>query len=166
MPQSDAQQPDEHSRGQLKREMLDLQKLGEELLKLAHDQLQALDLPEALMAALVEAKKLKSHEAKRRQLQYIGKLMRGVDAEPIRKAMKQIKSKHVKEVDDFHLVEEWRDKLIEQGDDAVNVFIQQYPEVDRQQLRQLVRNARHDKNNNKDTGAYKSLFRFLLKSCH
>jgi ribosome-associated protein len=161
MPQSDAQQPDEYSRGQRKRDMLELQKLGEELLKLSNDQLNALELPETLLAALLEAKRLKSHEGKRRQLQYIGKIMREVDAEPIRKAMKQIKSRHVKETQQFHDVEEWRERMIVHGDDAVNAFIEHYPATDRQQLRQLVRNARHDRNNNKNTGAEKSLFQFL-----
>jgi ribosome-associated protein len=141
--------------------MLALQKLGEELLTLSNDQLSALDLPEILLSALLEAKRLKSHEGKRRQLQYIGKIMREVDAEPIRKALKQIKSRHVKETEEFHEVEEWREKMIVQGDDAVNVFIQLYPATDRQQLRQLVRNARHDRNNNKNSGAAKSLFQFL-----
>lgn len=161
MPQSDAQLPDEYSRGQRKRDMLALQKLGEELLTLSNDQLNALELPEMLLSALLEAKRLKSHEGKRRQLQYIGKIMREVDAEPIRKALKQIKSRHVKETEDFHEVEEWREKMIVQGDDAVNVFIQLYPATDRQQLRQLVRNARHDRNSNKNSGAAKSLFQFL-----
>lgn len=161
MPQSEPQQPDIESKGQRKRDMLALQKIGESLLKLSDAKLAALELPENLLAAIQHAKSLTSNEARRRQLQYIGKIMREVDVEPIKLALGRMQLTHQKSNTQFHHTEQWREKLISEGDDALNAFIQEHPKADRQQLRQLIRNAQRDRKNQKNSGAEKALFRFL-----
>ncbi len=161
MPESEPLKPDENSKSKRKREMLALQKMGEALLKLSPDQLNKIELPENLLAAILQAKSLSSHEAKRRQLQYIGKLMRDLDPDAIKLALKRIQLIHEKSTTAFHLIESWRTKLIDGGDDALNSFMLEYPSCDRQQLRQLIRKAQQDRKNDKNTGAEKSLFKLL-----
>lgn len=161
MPQSDPLQPDENSKSQRKRDMLDLQKLGETLIKLTNDQLKKMELPEILLEAIQHAKTIVANEAKRRQLQYIGRIMRNIDVEPIRATLKRMQMTHEKSTVQFHQTEQWRTDLIAQGDDKLNQFIYEYPNVDRQQLRQLVRKAQQDNKNNKNTGAEKALFKYL-----
>lgn len=161
MPQSDAQKPDEFSKSQRKRDMIELQKLGEALIKLTPSQLEKLELPESLVDAIKQAKKLTSNEAKRRHMQYIGKIMREVDVEPIKLHLKKLKLVHEKVTAQFHHTEEWRSKLITQGDDALNAFLIEYPDIDRQQLRQLVRKAQQDVKLNRNTGGESALFKYL-----
>jgi len=161
MPQSEPQKPDNESKSQRKEDMLALQKVGESLIKLTEEQLATIDLPDNLLAAIQHIKSLTSHEAKRRQLQYIGKIMRQIDPESIKQALKRIEFIHEKNTTQFHHIEEWRSKLLMHGDDALNSFLADYPKVDRQQLRQLIRNAERDRKNNKNTGAEKALFKYL-----
>lgn len=161
MPESEPQKPDNESKSQRKKDMLVLQKIGEDLIKLTKEQLATLDLPVNLLTAIQHMKSLTANEAKRRQLQYIGKIMRQVDIEAIKKALKNKKFNHKKDVEQFHHIEECRTKLLTYGDDAINLFMVEYPKADRQQLRQLVRNAQQDINTNKNTGAAKALFKYL-----
>lgn len=161
MPESEPLKPDHESKSQRKRDMLALQKIGESLLKLSADQLSTLDLPENLLTAIKDSKLLTSNEAKRRHLQYIGKLMRHIDPEPVKQALKRMQVAHVKVTEEFHEAESWRDKLVERGDEELNQFLNEHPAIDRQQLRQLVRKAQHDRKHNKNTGAETALFRHL-----
>lgn len=161
MPQSEPQKPDSESKSQRKKDMLALQKIGESLIKLTEEQLVTIDLPDNLLTAIQHMKSLTSNEAKRRQLQYIGKLMRQLDPESIEEALKRIKLLHEKTTEKFHYIEEWRTKLLTHGDDALNLFLVDYPNIDRQQLRQLIRNAQQDRKNNQNTGAEKALFKYL-----
>jgi ribosome-associated protein len=161
MPQSDDQKPDLFSKSQRKRDMLDLQKIGETLLKLTPAQLEKLDLPEVLLTAIQLSKKLTSNEAKRRHMQYIGKIMREVDIEPIKLYLKNLRLAHEKSTAQFHSTESWRSKLITQGDDALNSFLLEYPDVDRQQLRQLIRKAQQDRVKDRNTGGETALFKYL-----
>jgi ribosome-associated protein len=161
VPYSDPLQPDQTSKSQRKRDMLELQKLGEELIKLTATQLEKMELPDNLLSAIQHAKSLTSNEAKRRQLQYIGKIMRDIDAEPIKAALKRMRFTHEKTTIQFHQAEEWRTKLISEGDDALNAFLNENPNVDRQQLRQLIRKAQQDRKNNRNTGAETALFKYL-----
>ena len=161
MPQSDPLQPDENSKSQRKRDMLDLQKMGEALVKLTLTQLGKMELPENLLEAILYAKTVKANEAKRRQMQYIGKIMRNIDVAPIRLALKRLQLPQEKETTQFHQVEKWRDDLIVEGDAALNLFLQEFSDIDRQQLRQLIRNAQNDRKNNKNTGAETALFKYL-----
>lgn len=161
MPQADAQKPDQESKSQRKKDMLALQKIGESLIKLTEEQLATMDLSDNLLNAIHHMKSLTSNEAKRRQLQYIGKIMRHIDVEAIKLALKQREFIHGKKTEQFHDIEEWRTKLLTHGDDALNSFLAGYPKVDRQQLRILIRNAEKDRKNNKNTGAEKVLFKYL-----
>lgn len=163
LPKSDDQAPDPSSRTQIKREMDELQKLGKDLIALPANEFSSIELPEELRKAILLAHTLKSNEAKRRHLQYIGKLMRSVEVEPIKTAIVKIKYRHSEFSTQFHKVEKWRDRLIAEGDDALQEFIHAYPKADRQQLRQLIRNAQKDKNNEKNTGGAKELFRAIQK---
>ena len=131
------------SKSQMKRDMLVLQDLGEDLLTLPMNRLAPLGLPEVLMDAVKAAKKITAHEGRRRQMQYIGKLMRQVDADPIREAVAAFKLGHAKDSLALHHSERWREKLLA-GDDAMQDFINEHEGIDVQQLRSLVRAARKD----------------------
>jgi ribosome-associated protein len=154
-------EPEKPSKSQRKEEMIALQKIGESLTKLTEEQLSKIDLPDNLLTAIKHSKSLTSHEAKRRQLQYIGKIMRQIDPESIKLTLKRMQLVHEKNTALFHQLEKWRPKLLAHGDEALNSFLHDHPEGDRQQLRQLIRKANQDIKNEKNTGAEKILFKYL-----
>ncbi|ULR90076.1 ribosome biogenesis factor YjgA [Comamonas sp. B21-038] len=136
----------ESSKSDLKKEMDDLQDLGKELLTLRSDLFKRLELPEILANALAEAKRITNFEGKRRQMQYIGKLMRKLeDSEiaAIKAALSEQKEGSSLEKALLHAAEQWRDRMIV-SDDAVAQWINEAPDTDIQQLRSLVRQARKD----------------------
>lgn len=149
------------SKTKRKKEMIDLQKIGEALTKLTHEQLLEMNLPDKLLTAIQELKKFTTHESRRRQFQYIGKIMRDIDHETIQQTLRAIQLVHDKHTAQFHQIEKWRIELLAQGDTALNTFLNTYPTADRQQLRQLIRKAQQDQKNNKNTGGEKALFRYL-----
>ncbi len=149
------------SKSQKKRDMHALLELGEQLVTLSAEQLAKFNLDELLLAAIQDTQKITSHGAKRRQLQYLGKLMRSVDPQPIQVMLAQLHQQTRRETAHFHKLEQWRDKFIQQGDAAITDFLGQYPNVDRQYLRQLVRNAKQTLNNQQGPRAAKLLFRYL-----
>lgn len=148
--------PQRESKTQRKSQMIALQKIGEALVNLPAAQLTQVPLDSILLDAINTARSLKSHEAKRRQLQYIGKLMRNIDPLPIQTALEKIQSKNKQGNAQFHQIERWRDKLIEEGDESLDSFIKKYPECDHAHLRQLIRNAKQEK-----SGAATKLFKYL-----
>ncbi len=154
---------EKESKSKRKANMLALQKIGESLIKLTVEQLGQINLPDNLLVAIQHSKSLTSHEAIRRQLQYIGKLMREIDPEAITQVLKQVQLVHEKNTLRFKKIEEWRSQLIAHGDDMLHSFLQEHPEIesDRQQLRQLIRKAQQDRKNNKNTGAETALFKYL-----
>lgn len=149
------------SKSQKKREADALQKLGVKLVDLNAKQLSTLPLPENLLKAINDAKLIKSHGAKRRQAQLIGKLMRASEFEEIIAAYDQILAEDSAVTASFHEVEQWRERLMSQGKDALTEFIDRYQPEDVQQLRQLIKKAMDDKLKQKNTGASKTLFRYL-----
>ena len=161
MPESEKQLPDEESKSQRKREMLALQELGKILTTFTDTQLNKIPISEDLKAILRVMRTLKTHESKRRHMQYIGKKMRAVDAEAVKKAIENIQMGNAVKVNQFHEVEVWRDRLITEGDDALQVFFQAHPDADRQHLRQLIRKAQHDVRTGKNSGGSLELFRCL-----
>ena len=165
MTQSENQQPDPASKSQLKREAEALQKMGKALIDLPAAQLAKIPLPAVLLEAIHLAHTLKSHEAKRRHLQYIGKIMREIDIVPIETELTKLKYAHKQKTAEFHLAEEWRERLIAEGDPAVQALLADYPQMDRQQVRQLVRKAQQDRAHEKNTGAEKALFKYLFDIC-
>jgi ribosome-associated protein len=129
------------SRAKLKAESDALQKLGVQLLDLPASRIAKLDLPEKLQDALAEAKRISNFEGKRRQMQYIGKLMRKVDPEPIRIAIEAAKKGSATETLMLHRAEKWRDDLIAL-DGTFEQWMREYPETDTQHLRSLIRQAK------------------------
>lgn len=161
MPQAEDQLPDDESKTQRKKDMLALQDLGKTLIGLSATQLAQIPLPPELLELIRVAHTLKTHESKRRHLQYIGKRMRHVDADEIKKALLNVQMGNARQTDKFHHVEEWRERLIEEGDKGLQELMAAYPELDRQQVRQLIRKAQHDRKTEKKTGGELELFRFL-----
>jgi ribosome-associated protein len=132
------------SRSAMKRASHELQELGKQLLAMPDSRLAGIDMPERLREALEMWKKTKSHEGKRRQLQFIGKVMRLVDAEPLREAVAIWQLGHARDALQLHQIERWRVELLSDDADAVTRWMAEYPQTDVQQLRNIVRQARKD----------------------
>ena len=158
----DENEHDEHyvSKSQRKRDVLALQDMGTELLELSPGRLKKMDLPEELLAAVLECQRISSHGAQRRQRQLIGKLMRNVDADQIAEQLAAIKGESDAVKAKFHTLETWRAKLIE-DDNALTAWLTRHPESDAQQLRQLIRNARREAELGKPPKSSRELFRVL-----
>lgn len=152
---------EEVSKSQKKRDAEHLKKLGVKLIELSPGKLTELPLPDNLFKAIIEAKSIKSHGAKRRQAQLIGKLMRSADFESIIAAYEQMLDEDSATTANFHEVERWREKLIHEGKESLTEFIDLYHPQDLQQLRQLIKKAVDDQHHEKNTGAAKALFRYL-----
>ena len=152
---------DRPSRSQLKREAEALQDIGRALVELPQAKLDRIELPDKLREAIDLARRITAHGGKRRQMQYIGKLMRGLDAEPIRARLEAMQQADRRAAQRFHLLEELRDKLIAEGDEALGDLLDRYPHADRQHLRQLIRQAQQERDRNKPPASARSLFRYL-----
>jgi ribosome-associated protein len=149
------------SKSLIKKEMIELQELGERLVLLSQDQLTKLNLSAALLQAVLEAKRITSGGAKRRQLQYIGRLMRDLeDPQSIRDYFLKVDTKDKKAIAFQHMLEAWRERLITE-DAALTQFIEAFPDTDRQHLRQLIQKAKKERSHGKSLGAAKALFRYL-----
>lgn len=152
MPRHPAPSPDQDapfledakpSKTRLKKVSHDLQSLGEALLELPAPKLAKLPMPERLLDALKDLRKIKNFEGRRRQLQYVGKLMRDVDPEPLREAVAEQRLPSARQTLALHQAEVWRDRLIA-GDDALTEWLDAHPGDDMQALRTMVRNARKE----------------------
>ncbi|MCW8349009.1 MULTISPECIES: ribosome biogenesis factor YjgA [Vibrio] len=148
------------SRTEMKNDMEALQKLGEELVGLKPSVLAKFPLSDDLRDAIKDAQRFKN-EARRRQLQYIGKVMRNVDPEPIQAALDKIRNKHSQQTAALHKLEELRDKIVEEGDSAIAEALDSYPDLDRQRLRQLARQAKKEKSASKPAKAFREIFQML-----
>ena len=148
------------SKTRKKKDMLALQDLGVQLVELNEQQLATMQLPESLLDAVLEARRLSKHEAKRRQMQYIGRLMRDIDAAPIRDRLEAWLGQGREHTAQLHALEHWRDELLA-GDPALARFLQKYPGADSQQLRSLIRNARREQAAALPPKSYRELFRTL-----
>lgn len=136
----------EVSKTELKRESDELQQLGTDLMTLGADRLAQLDLSEKLVDAITEARKITNFEGKRRQLQFVGKLMRKLEPgqlDAVRQALHQQHSGSAAETLALHQAEQWRDSLIA-ADGALALWMEAFPDTDTQQLRALIRQARKD----------------------
>lgn len=149
------------SKSQLKRESHALQAMGEELVELPAAKLAKIPMPDALAEAVALARKIKARGGRKRQLQYIGKVMRSIDAEPIAQALDNLKNAAGKEAAKFHRLEQWRDRLIAEGDAALGELLIEFPTAERQHLRQLIRNAQREAANNKPPKSAREIFRYL-----
>ena len=143
---------DQASKTDLKRESAELQKLGEALLTLRADLMAGLALPDKLVEAIAQARRITHFEGRRRQMQYIGKLMRGLDEnqlQAVRQALEEQQKGSAKDSMALHQAEQWRDDLISQ-EDALDRWLRAYPQTDTQQLRALIRQSRKDTQPDKD----------------
>ena len=150
------------SRGQKRREALEVLALGEKLVALTPAQLARLPIPEDLLPHIAEAKRITSHIAHKRQLQFLAKQMRREEdevLEAIRDAMDEGGEAARRETALLHQAEQWRDRLLADGDDALAALLEEFPTADRQKLRQLVRNATDERAKNKPPRAFRDLFR-------
>jgi len=158
---TDQEQTDERpSKSQRKRDVHELQKLGTQLVELSAEQLSRFDLPERLAEAIAEARRIRDFEGRRRQMQFIGKLMREVEAAPIRAQLDLIKGVAHESTATQHLIERWRDRLLGE-DDALTLFATEYPHGDLQRLRSLIASVKRDRANNRPPKNYRELFRAL-----
>jgi ribosome-associated protein len=150
------------SRNQLKQQMQDLQELGEAVASLPPDRLDNLKIDERLRDAIDELRRTRSFEGKRRQVQYIGKLMKLEDPEPLREAVASYRVGSAKDTLALHQAEYWRDQLLAE-DEALANWVKEYPATDVQQLRSLVRSARKEKlePGERHGRAYRDLFRMV-----
>lgn len=148
------------SKTEMKTDMDALQKLGEELVGLKPSVLDKFPLSEDLAQAIKDAQRFKN-EAKRRQLQYIGKVMRNVDPEPIQAALDKVRNKHSQATAELHKLEQLRDRVVAEGDAAISEVMEMYPEADRQRLRQLARQANKEKSANKPAKSSREIFQIL-----
>ena len=151
------------SRSQKKREVEALQDLGNQLVTLPEAQLKRMDLPDELRAAVVACRKITQNGALRRQKQFIGKLMRSIDAAPIRAKLDAFKGVNVAETAKLHQAERWRERLLA-GQDAMTEFLNTYPGADATRLRQLVRAALDETAKNKPPRAFRELFQLIRES--
>ena len=152
------------SKTEMKRDMEELQKLGEELVNLKPSVLEKLPISEELAEATKYAQRFKN-EARRRQLQYIGKLMRFEDPESLQTALDKVRNKHPQETAALYKLEQLRDRMITKGNGAIADVLELYPQADRQRLRQLARRAIEEKKASKPAKAYREIFQ-VLKALH
>jgi ribosome-associated protein len=148
------------SKTKRKQEMHELQALGVALVALSESQLQDMSLETRLHEAVLAAKRITSHEARRRQMQYIGRLMRDADAEPIRARLAAVEGHSAQAAAHHRRLEAWRERLMA-DDEALTEFVAAHPGADLQELRALLRNARKEAKEGKPPRAYRELFRFL-----
>lgn len=148
------------SKTKRKEAMLALQDIGAELVKLPASKLEKLDLPDELRRAVEDCRRFTKHGAIRRQMQYIGRLMRSVDESTIARQLAAWRGESDEEKALMHRIERWRERLI--GDDeALTRFLGDYPQADATQLRQLIRNARFEAASNKPPKSSRALFRLV-----
>jgi ribosome-associated protein len=147
------------SKTQKKQEMHALQATGERLVRLPEERLRKFNLPDDLLTALLEAKRISAHGGLRRQLRYIGKLMRGVDMDRLAQDLDAINVTSAQQDRLLHAAEQWRERLLTEAS-ALDEFLRTYPEVDAQPLRTLLRNIKNEPAD-RPSKYRRSLFRML-----
>ncbi len=152
------------SRSQNRRAALDVLALGEKLVALTPAQLARLPVPEDLLPHIAEAKRITAHIAHKRQLAFLAKHMRREDdavLDALRDALDVNSDTSRREVAMLHRVEDWRERLMKDGDKALGALLDEYPQADRQQLRTLVRNAQAERAKNKPPRAFREIYQTL-----
>ena len=151
---------DKISKTKRKQQMLELQDLGEELVALSKDALKKTPMSDELREAIKEYQRIPTHGAHRRQMQYIGKIMRNEDTAPIIEKLKQLKGSSTAATALLHRIERYRTEMIAK-DEAITQFLSDFPRVEAQPLRALVRNARKEAEQAKPPKAYRELFQLI-----
>jgi len=151
------------SKTRRKQEMLALQTLGETLTRLSGEQLSRLDLPDSLRDAIMQARQISQRGALRRQLQYIGRLMRDVDADHIRNQLESVQAGAVRGVAILHRAERWREQLLN-DEDSLAKFVSAFPSTDVQELRTLLRNAKRETEQQRPPRYFRELLRTIRQT--
>ena len=146
---------------QIKKDMAVLFALSEEMSELSATQLKCLELPENIHKAVVEVSGMPHKGARKRLLKFVTGQLHKIDVEPILEKLARMKNKSAHAVREHHIVERWRDKLISGGNDALAELFNEQPHADRQQLRQLLRNAQKEAEANKPPKSSRLLYRYL-----
>jgi ribosome-associated protein len=149
------------SKSARKREAASLQELGVKLSALPDQELKSLDLPDSLFTALRDLRRLPSHGAQVRQRQYIGKLMRAIDPEPVLAKLAERKQRHDLEIRHFQQIERWRDRLLSERDAAVEDLLQEFPSAERATLMKLLDKAERERLEQRSPAGARELFAFL-----
>lgn len=150
------------SRSQRRRDAWDVLELAERLVALTPSQLKVVPLPEQVLDAVELARRITSHIAHKRQVHFLAKLMRKLDdLEPIRLAVDKPLEVRRRETAELHLIERWRERLIEGGDDVLGELLTSFPDIDRHRLRQLVRQAQVERRENRAPSAQRAIFQVL-----
>ncbi len=162
-PGEDSQESEEQrlSKSARKREAASLQELGVKLSALPDQEIKALDLPENLFVALRDLRRLPSHGAQIRQRQYIGKLMRTIDPQPVLAKLAERKQRHDVEIRHFQQIERWRDRLLSEPLLGMNELLEEYPHVDRDTLAKLLEKAERERVEQRSPVGARELFAFL-----
>ncbi|HEX7035762.1 MAG TPA: ribosome biogenesis factor YjgA [Pseudomonadales bacterium] len=153
------------SKSERKRRANRLQSLGQRLAEMRPEELAALELPDALIAAIVDYQRFPSREAKRRQLQYIGRVMRDIDIEPLQAALERLDGDSAEERYAFHQLERWRERLLTEPE-ALTELIREHPELDVQQLRHHIQQVHKARDEERQRSASRALFRLLRDGIH
>ena len=151
------------SKSARKREAASLQELGVKLSALPDQELKSLDLPDSLFTALRDLRRLPSHGAQVRQRQYIGKLMRAIDPEPVLAKLAERKQRHDLEIRHFQQIERWRDRLLSEREAAVEDLLQEFPAAERATLLKLLDKAERERLEQRSPAGARELFAFLRK---
>ena len=149
------------SKSARKREAASLQELGVKLSALPDQELKSLELPDSLFTALRDLRRLPSHGAQVRQRQYIGKLMRAIDPEPVLAKLAERKQRHDLEIRHFQQIERWRDRLLSERDAAVEDLLQEFPSAERATLMKLLDKAERERLEQRSPAGARELFAFL-----
>jgi len=149
------------SKSQIKRDLLELQKVGERLVGMKPDQLNILQLTSTMLEALEESRRITSRNALRRHIRRIAKLLQSEDMNAIRSELDKMDNRHLEDARRFKVLEQWRERLLSGGDEVLNELVASYQDIDRQHLRQLVRAALREQKSAKPGGAAKKIFRYL-----
>ncbi|MEO5343406.1 MAG: DUF615 domain-containing protein [Gammaproteobacteria bacterium SHHR-1] len=145
----------------LKREMQSLQDLAERLLEQGPERLLPLRFSDKLMQALAEGRRLKVANARRRHLRYLARLLSQEDINAAEQFIAEIDARHATNTRQFHRLEQWRDRLLQEGDAALTELLREYPQADRQLVRQLMRNAQREQAQGKPPASARKLFKLL-----
>jgi ribosome-associated protein len=148
------------SKTELKKDSKKIQQFGRKISELTINNIEAFKFPLNIYEAVIGLKNLKSNSAKKRQVQYLGKLLREIDLTDAFLVMKQLKVSSQKEIQRNHIIEGWRDKLLS-NNNSITEFVDEYPKIDRQSLRQTISNAQKEKKDNKPPKYSRQLFKLI-----
>jgi ribosome-associated protein len=148
------------SKTELKKDSKKIQQFGRKISELTINNIEAFKFPLNIYEAVIGLKNLKSNSAKKRQVQYLGKLLREIDLTDAFLVMKQLKVSSQKEIQRNHIIEGWRDKLLS-NNNSITKFVDEYPKIDRQSLRQTISNAQKEKKEDKGPKYSRQLFKLI-----